>query len=101
MSGFTGAEGSFNVTVSPRAAPRTGFISRIQFLLDQSQEYSVLVAIRDLFGNGTVNERSGLPNIWRLAIFFFKFLAPVIQYFTAYPLRTKRVITLKAVARVL
>lgn len=93
LSGFTDAEGCFNVNISPRSNTVTGYRVRLRFLLDQKLREGVLLLIRNLFGFGKVSLRSRTNNVKRLSIDSFKGLIGVRDYFLLYPLRTKKAIS--------
>ncbi len=93
LSGFTDAEGCFNVNISPRSNTVTGYRVILRFLLDQKNREAVLLLIRNLFGFGNVSLRSGTNQVYRLVIDSFKGLVGVQNYFLLYPLRTKKAIS--------
>jgi len=93
LSGFTDAEGCFNVKISARTNTVTGYRVRLRFLLDQKNGMSLLENIRNLFGFGKVTLRSGTDNVYRLSIESFKRLISVRNYYLRFPLRTKKVIS--------
>ena len=64
LSGFTDAEGCFNVTIGVRAAMALGFRVLLRFILDQNDK-SALTFIKNLFGFGGVNFRSETSACWR------------------------------------
>lgn len=93
LSGFTDAEGCFNVNITSRLNTATGYRVLLRFLLDQKNALMILEHIRDLFNFGKVSLRSGTNNVYRLTIDSFKGLIRVRDYFLMHPLRTKKVIS--------
>jgi hypothetical protein len=90
LSGFTDAEGCFNVKIEHRPNTRTGYRVIIRFLLDQKEAQNLLLYIRDLFGYGQVNLRSNTNSVFRYHINTFKGLITVRNYFLTYSLKTKK-----------
>lgn len=93
LSGFTDAEGCFNVNITSRINTVTGYRVSLRFLLDQKLAQINLEYIRDLFGFGKVSLRSETNQVYRLSIDSFKGLVKVRDYFLMYPLRTKKAIS--------
>lgn len=90
ISGFTDAEGCFNLKLASGNASVTGYRVIPRFCLDQKNEDIVLNYIRDSFGFGRVNLRSGTNNVFRYNINSVKGLQPLIHYFNIYSLKTKK-----------
>jgi LAGLIDADG endonuclease len=90
LSGFTDAEGCFNVAIQPRPNTVTGYRVALRFLLDQKNAETTLLHIRDLFGYGQVNIRGETNGVYRYNNNTFKGLLPVREYFLAFPLKTKK-----------
>ncbi len=90
LSGFTDAEGCFNVNIKPRLQTITGYRVSLRFLLDQKNAESTLLKITDLFGFGQVNLRLDTNNVYRYSNDSIKGLKPVYTYFINYPLKTKK-----------
>jgi hypothetical protein len=90
LSGFTDAEGCFNIAIQPRPKTVTGFRVTLRFLLDQKNAESTLLQIRDLFKFGQVFVRGDTNGVYRYNNNTFKGLLPVRDYFLAYPLKTKK-----------
>jgi hypothetical protein len=70
LSGFTDAEGCFNVNIRQRKESVSGyrispFLSSSCFILDQKDGESVLLYIRNLFQFGHVYLRSSTNNVYR------------------------------------
>uniref|UniRef100_Q33761 ORF342 n=1 Tax=Allomyces macrogynus TaxID=28583 RepID=Q33761_ALLMA len=93
VSGFTDAEGCFTVSILARKASATGFRVVVKFLLDQKNAFSVLMHIRDLFGFGSVALRKTTNGVYRYTANSFLSTTPIINYFTAFPLKTKKAIS--------
>ena len=90
LSGFTDAEGCFNVTIQQRLQTITGFRVILRFLLDQKNAESTLLLIKQLFGFGQVNLRMGTKEVYRYSNNSFKGLLLVRDYFLCFPLKTKK-----------
>lgn len=54
LSGFTYAEGCFNVAIQPQVHTVTGYRISLRFLLDPKNAESTLLHVRDLFKFGLV-----------------------------------------------
>lgn len=96
LSGFTDAEGCFNVKL-PKAEKRDNTVSGyrviLRFLLDQKNaQYrpTALSSIRDLFGYGNVSLRSATNDVYRYTMKSFTGTNVVREYFLAFPLKTKK-----------
>ena len=90
LSGFTDAEGCFNIAIQPRPDTVTGYRVSLRFLLDQKNAESILLHIRDLFNFGQVFVRVNTNSVYRYNNNTFKGLLPVCDYFLAFPLKTKK-----------
>ena len=90
LSGFTDAEGTFNVNITERLNTVSGFRVQLRFLLDQNNAYDTFMFIRDLFGSGKVTHRGETKNVYRLTINTFTGLSSVCAYFLSFPLKTKK-----------
>lgn len=90
LSGFTDAEGCFNIAIQPRPKTVTGYRVSLRFLLDQKNAESTLLYIRDLFKFGQVFVRKETNDVYRYHNNTFKGLLPVRDYFIAFPLKTKK-----------
>ncbi len=90
LSGFTDAEGCFNVTIQLRDKTVTGYRVSLRFLLDQKNAESILLYIRDQFKFGQVSIRKGTNGVYRYHNNTFKGLIPVRDYFLAFSLKTKK-----------
>uniref|UniRef100_A0A896YYP9 LAGLIDADG endonuclease n=1 Tax=Coniophora puteana TaxID=80637 RepID=A0A896YYP9_9AGAM len=87
LSGFTDAEGCFTITASGENAKRQRV--KMRFLIDQNDE-QVLLAIRDLLETGFVSFRKSTASCYRLTAESFGKLDSIVNYFKAFPLRTKK-----------
>jgi hypothetical protein len=90
LSGFTDADGCFNIAIQPRHNTVTGYRVSLRFLLDQKNAESILLHIRDLFKFGQVFVRGDTNGVYRYNNNSFKGLLPVRDYFLAFPLKTKK-----------
>jgi hypothetical protein len=90
LSGFTDAEGCFNVAIQPRVNTVTGFRISLRFLLDQKNAESTLLHVRDLFKFGQVKLRGETNEVYRYNNNSFKGLLPVRDYFLTFSLKTKK-----------
>lgn len=90
LSGFTDAEGCFNVVVKRRPAISTGFQIIIRFILDQRNGLEVLSTIRDQFGFGFVSLRASTNNVYRYTHKTFMGISSLLEYFDQYPLKSKK-----------
>ena len=68
LSGFTDAEGAFNVNITERPNTVSGFRVQLRFLLDQNNAYNTFTHIRDLFGSGKVSYRGETKNVYRFTV---------------------------------
>ena len=92
LSGFTDAEGCFNVSITANSRYTLGHVIKMRYLLDQ--KYSLILnKICELFGFGKVTLRSGTDNVYRYTATGFKSLNYVILYFKVFPLHTKKAIS--------
>lgn len=97
LSGFTDAEGCFNVTITSNARYALGHVIRMRYILDQ-KDSSILQVIRNLFGFGKVTLRSKTcphpfgdgVGVYRYTITGFKSMNDVVSYFKVFPLLTKK-----------
>lgn len=88
LSGFTDAEGTFNVNITKRENTKTGFRVNLRFLLDQKNAKAFLDRIRDLFNFGAVTLRKDTNEVYRYYCDSFIGLNNIILYFQAFPLKT-------------
>jgi len=93
LSGFTDAEGCFNIAIQPRHYTITSFRVSLRFLLDPKNAESTCLwqlHVRDLFKFGQVFVRGETNGVYRYNNNTFKGLLPVRDYFLAFPLKTKK-----------
>lgn len=91
LSGFTDAEGCFNVSVYACATYTSGFRMNLRYLLDQKNK-GALQYIAKLFNSGGVSLRSKTNGVYRYKIDSFNNTASVVKlrYLKDYPLKTKK-----------
>ena len=89
LSGFTDAEGCFNVSITANSRYTSGYVIKMRYILDQKDQI-ILNKICVLFGFGRVSLRSGTNNVYRYTVTGFKKLNNVIAYFEKFPLQTKK-----------
>ena len=89
LSGFTDAEGCFNVSITSNTRYALGYVIRMRYLLDQ-KDSSVLLIIRNLFGFGKVTLRTNTDGVYRYTATGFKSMYEIISYFKGFPLLTKK-----------
>lgn len=89
LSGFTDAEGCFNVSITTNARYALGNVIKMRYILDQ-KDSSILEIIRNLFGFGKVTLRSQTDGVYRYTATGFKSMSDVISYFKLFPLLTNK-----------
>ena len=89
LSGFTDAEGCFNVSITSNTRYTLGHVIKMRYILDQ-KDSSILLIIRDLFGFGKVILRSETDGVYRYTGTGFKSMNNIISYFKLFPLFTKK-----------
>ena len=89
LSGFTDAEGCFNVSITANARYLLGYVIKMRYILDQKDSV-ILNKICELFEIGKVTLRSGTEDVYRYTVTGFKAMDKVIVYFKFFPLRTKK-----------
>lgn len=92
LSGFSDAEGCFNVTVTTNKRYALGFVIKMRFLLDQNSE-PILLNIQNLFGFGIVKLRSETKFTYRYDSTGYNNMSMIKSYFNEYPLRTKKALS--------
>ena len=95
LSGFTDAEGCFNVKIDKRSNTVTGFRVMLRFILDQKNSQYLFLQIRDLFSYGAVSLRGASNGVYRYQVNSFKGLIPVRNYFLIFPLKSKKLLSFK------
>lgn len=83
FSGFTDAEGCFNVYIS-----KSNKSISLRFIVDQKDGLSLFNQLKDILGSGSIYSRKN--NNYRFAITNVSKLALVIEYFNVYGLRSKK-----------
>ena len=89
LSGFTDAEGCFNVSITSNARYAIGHVIKMRYILDQ-KDSTILLIIRNLFGFGKVTLRSKTDGVYRYTATGFKTMNDIISYFKVFPLLTKK-----------
>ena len=92
LSGFTDAEGCFNISITSNARYALGHVIKMRYLLDQKDD-SILLRIQNLFGFGKVTLRSNTDGVYRYTCTGFKSMNDVISYFNVFPLLTKKALS--------
>jgi hypothetical protein len=94
LSGFTDAEGCFNVTIQKRKESKLGDRVILRYILDQNNFYNNFIYISSLFNGGYTQLRSKNKNNehYRFTINSFKIIELVIIYFNKFPLKTLKLI---------
>lgn len=92
LSGFTDAEGCFNVSITSNSRYALGHVIKMRFILDQKDE-AILNIIKDLFGFGKVTLRSKTIDVYRYTATGYKNMSDIITYFNKYQLLTKKAIS--------
>jgi len=92
LSGFCDAEGTFNIQVSKRPANKsTGYSVYPRFILDQNDSLELFIYINSLFGSGHVYHRKDTPQgVYRFTLDSVSGLTLCYEYFTHFPLKTKK-----------
>ena len=89
LSGFTDAEGCFNVSITYNVRYKLDHVLKMRYLLDQ-KDSSILLVIANLFGFGKVTLRSKTDGVYRYTVTGFKSANDIISYFKVFPLLTKK-----------
>lgn len=87
LSGFTDAEGCFNVSILKNNRYKLNNVVKIRYLLDQKDKL-ILNKIKNNFNLGKVTLRSNTNGVYRYT--GFKSMNLIITYFNKYPLLTKK-----------
>lgn len=88
LSGFTDAEGTFNVNITKRENTVTGYRVQLRYILDKKNALDLLSYISTLFGHGKVITRS--TDMYRYYCDTFVGIGYVCNYFNSFPLKTKK-----------
>ena len=89
LSGFTDAEGCFNVSITSNTRYTLGNVIKMRYLLDQ-KDNSILQVIQNILGFGKVTLRSKTDGVYRYTATGFKSMNDIISYFKVFPLLTKK-----------
>lgn len=92
LSGFTDAEGCFNVSIISNARYSLGCVIKMRYTLDQ-KDSDILHFVRDLFGFGKVTLKSKTDGVYRYTATGFKSMNDIISYFKVFPLYTKKALS--------
>ena len=87
LSGFTDAEGCFNVLITERKANVVGYRTKLRFIIDQNDK-SVLNYISQLFDTGYVYNRNNPITAYRYILETQSKISVIITYFESFPLKT-------------
>lgn len=92
LSGFTDAEGSFNVSIINRKDVQKENSKRVKqrFILDLNNFYNNLLFFNSLFQSGFISFKSNSSNQFRFTINSFKSISLLISYFSYFPLKTNK-----------
>lgn len=88
LSGFTDAEGCFNVSITVNARYVLDYVIKMRYILDQ-KDSAILQIVQNLFGFGKVTLRSK-TDVYRYTVTGFKSMNDIISYFKEFPLLTKK-----------
>ena len=94
LSGFSDAEGCFNVSITINKRYALGSVIKLRFLLDQKNE-TILNSVKSLFGFGKVTLRKETEDVYRYTATGFSRMNGIRPYFDKYPLKTKKSISLQ------
>jgi hypothetical protein len=72
LSGFTDAEGCFNVSLLKNSDTKLGFRVILRYILDQKNAESLLISIKHLLNYGKVVLRVKTNNVYRFYIDSFQ-----------------------------
>ena len=92
LSGFTDAEGCFNVSITYNVRNSLNHVIKMRYLLDQ-KDSTILNKIQSIFGFGKVTLRSNTEGVYRYTATGFKTINHVIFYFKVFPLLTKKALS--------
>lgn len=91
LSGFFDAEGGFSANITqPSEEPKRYFRLRLKAYIDQKDEWDVLKEISSLFQVQNVQTRNAKKKTYRVECISKKSLELVLNYFSTYPLRSKK-----------
>jgi hypothetical protein len=92
LSGFTDAEGCFNINIFKRSKTKNETRIILRYILDQKEEFDKLIEISNLFNcsNKAIYKRDKNKLYYRLTINSLKKIPLIIAYFNKFPLKTKK-----------
>jgi len=95
LSGFTDAEGCFNVKIEKRSNSVTGLRVMLRFILDHKNSQYLFLQLRDLFSYGSVGVslRGETNGVYRYQVNSFKGLIPIRNYFLNFQLKSKKLLS--------
>lgn len=87
ISGFTQADGGFNIQIKKRKNVKLGYQIRLRFYLDQKGELEVLNLIKKVFNTGGITVRDGNNQLYRYSTYGYtpRTIGKVVTYFKNYP----------------
>jgi hypothetical protein len=88
LSGFIDAEGCFNASKRKDKRYSIGYRVRLRFILDQKNERSLLVKVKQLLDSGVISERKEIELMYRFSSTSILSHEKLIEYLKSYPLRT-------------
>ena len=91
LSGFTDAEGCFNVSIIKRSLTKNGYRVFLRFIIDQKNSQELLTLIRDQFAYGKVIVRS--KDMYRFYCNSYIGLSSVNSYFSTFQLKSKKAVS--------
>ena len=89
LSGFTDAEGCFNVSILKNSRYLSGYVVQLRFILDQQNE-NILKDISQMIGFGSVTLRNKTNGVYRYNSTGFVRMILIRKYFDEFPLKTKK-----------
>lgn len=90
LSGFTDAEGCFNVLKIVDVRYTLGWRFRLRFILDQKGERWLFEKLKETFKGGGISNLYALKEMYRFTITSKTTLESVFAYFKAFPLKSKK-----------
>ena len=93
LSGFTDAEGCFNLSIIKRDNTVSGYRIILRFIIDQKNSLYLLTFIRDQFGYGKVIVRNKDKDMYRFYCNSYIGLSSVNSYFSTFKLKSKKAVS--------
>jgi LAGLIDADG endonuclease len=92
ISGFTDAEGCFNVTLFKRKAMTMGYQVKLRFMIDQKESLNTMLIIKNQLNLFLTHRKSKLGpiNMYRVESNSLIKVPLIIAYFSKYNLKTKK-----------